>query len=136
MNNRIIRLKVKGGSMQPVIQNSDFIVVEKVVSDELRQGDIIAFWQNPNIITVHRVVFNDRPNKIIITKGDRNTFLDYSVKYKAIIGKISCIEDNIGSNKINTLSWRVLNFIMIIYCIMYYNISLILKKIIRIFTPQ
>lgn len=72
-------LCVETGSMEPSLYVGDFIIVEKVKPEELKEDDIIAFYSDdPEIkgrIVTHRIVGRDEDGKFI-TKGDANPITD------------------------------------------------------------
>lgn len=65
------------GSMEPVIQINDLIIVKEYEPDEIKQGDIISYQKDETIIT-HRVErkIEENSNVYYITKGDDNYILD------------------------------------------------------------
>ena len=77
-------LVVKSGSMEPVINVGDIIIVLPVNYEDIyaspTDGDVIVFYRpgekgNPNAIIVHRAI--KKLENGIITKGDANTAPDY-----------------------------------------------------------
>ncbi|MCS7137987.1 MAG: signal peptidase I, partial [Candidatus Caldarchaeum sp.] len=77
-------LVVKSGSMRPVIEVGDIIIVLPVNPAEIRadplNGDVIVFYRPgekgfANSIIVHRAVARQAGG--IITKGDANSVADY-----------------------------------------------------------
>lgn len=72
-------LIVKSGSMEPVLERGDIILIEKVdpkniVADPVK-GDIIVFYKpGTDILIVHRAI--QRTSNGFITKGDANNFPD------------------------------------------------------------
>ena len=77
-------LVVKSGSMRPVIEVGDIIIVTPVSPDDIRastrNGDVIVFYRpgekgSSNSIIVHRAI--DEVNGGFITKGDANSQPDY-----------------------------------------------------------
>lgn len=77
-------------SMQPSINEGDIVIVKNGKKDKIRQGDVITFNQNDEVIT-HRVIKNitEESNVEYITKGDNNNTEDtFKVKYDDVIGKV------------------------------------------------
>lgn len=77
-------------SMQPSINAGDIVIVKNGKKDKIRQGDVITFNQNDEVIT-HRVIKNitEESNVEYITKGDNNNTEDiFKVKYDDVIGKV------------------------------------------------
>ncbi|MDJ0273573.1 MAG: signal peptidase I [Aigarchaeota archaeon] len=89
-------LVVKSGSMRPVIEVGDIIIVLPVSPDDVRadpvNGDVIVFYRPgekgvPGSIIVHRAVA--RVSGGFITKGDANAVADYwgPVPFDHLLGK-------------------------------------------------
>ena len=74
INNRWYKIiNVTSGSMSPIFEEKDLIVVFKTTPDKVKVGDIVTFSVGNNLDT-HRVV-EIRGNEFI-TKGDANEFAD------------------------------------------------------------
>ncbi|HWQ16619.1 MAG TPA: signal peptidase I [Sulfolobales archaeon] len=82
----IVPLVVISGSMEPTISMGDIALVVKIRNpSEVRVGDIIAFW-NENQIVIHRVVGITENG--FITKGDALPSPDpFIVEKNTVIGK-------------------------------------------------
>lgn len=88
---RGIELRVNGNSMNPLIRVGDSICIRLVEPDHLRMGDIIAFWQNGNVV-VHRLI-NRRKVKalrLFCQKGDNCTGWSW-INEEDILGKVELI---------------------------------------------
>lgn len=83
---------VKTASMATAIDIDDVVIV-KLGSDDLKQGDIISFKQDENIIT-HRII--EISDNKIITKGDSNNAQDEPINKDKVIGKVINIIHNLG----------------------------------------
>ena len=61
------------GSMRPLININDVIVVKKCEPKEFHEGDIITFMKNDKIIS-HRIdqIIELKDRREFITKGDNN----------------------------------------------------------------
>ena len=102
-------LIIISGSMAPLIQIKDQILIEKTIPSHIRIGDIITFWQG-NILVTHRVIrkFTKGRNIYFIEKGDANT--NYSqVDAQSIIGKVKKIEKNKRKIDLDSLPWKTFN---------------------------
>ena len=80
------------GSMMPVINPGDVVIVAKTAGSQVKLGDIIEY-RNPkeNINIVHRVVEvrGEGDQKIFIAKGDNNNAPDVDpVPQQNVIGKV------------------------------------------------
>ncbi|MBR1692636.1 MAG: signal peptidase I [Lachnospiraceae bacterium] len=89
-------LRVLSGSMSPVLEENDLILIRRVAEDQLDEGDIITFLSDDpylsgiyNTHRIHRIVISEETGeKSYITKGDVNEMEDfYPVSYEQIAGK-------------------------------------------------
>ncbi len=89
-------LVVKSGSMKPLIEIGDIIIVTPVNPDDIKasptDGDVIVFYRPgeygvKDAIIVHRAI--EKTDQGFITKGDANPVKDLwgPVPYKNIIGR-------------------------------------------------
>ena len=90
-NNSILRVKVNGNSMWPLIRNGNIVVVRKVNFREIRVGDIVFTNVGSNILC-HRVF--GRRGDFIVTKADTFIGFDPPVTKEALIGKVVAKEKN------------------------------------------
>lgn len=81
---------VATGSMKPVYEVGDVLVVKTVESDTLKVGDYVTYYGNSgdmkDKIITHRIIRID--NNEITTKGTANTAEDPSITYDQIYGKV------------------------------------------------
>ncbi len=82
---------VATGSMEPVINQNDVIVVKK--SDKYEVNDIITFKSDTAYIT-HRIIAANDGN--YVTKGDANNAKDVAITEDKIIGKVIKISSKAG----------------------------------------
>lgn len=82
---------VATGSMEPVINQNDVIVVKK--SDKYEVNDIITFKSDTAYITHRIVAVNDGS---YVTKGDANNAKDVAITEDKIIGKVIKISSKAG----------------------------------------
>ncbi len=78
---KFIPLNVKTNSMEPTIDKGDFILMEEVDVNNLKVGDVIAFFateDNQVIVKTHRIVdvVEDNAGRSFITRGDFNKVND------------------------------------------------------------
>jgi len=96
---------IYSGSMQPVLNVGDIVIIEKVKAAEIKLGDIIQVLTKDDITIVHRVVekFIDENGQIVfITKGDANDISDPNPVYeKHVLGKAIFTIPKIGWIQIN-----------------------------------
>lgn len=77
-------------SMEPVYSVGDLVYVQPVKSiSQLREGDVISFVQNEELVVVtHRIVRIDPENDRVHTKGETNDTEDAPVHFKNVIGVV------------------------------------------------
>ncbi len=94
-------LIVLSGSMVPVMQVGDVIVVNNITPENIRVGDIIAFKDpggKPNTLITHRVKEINRGDNISFkTKGDAVEDPDsFTVKAEDVVGKTVFVIPSMG----------------------------------------
>ncbi len=102
-------LIIISGSMSPLIQIKDQILIKKTAPSHLHIGDIITFWQG-NILVTHRVIrqYTKWGNIYFVEKGDANA--NYSwVDAQSIIGKVRKIKKGEKEIDVETLLWKTFN---------------------------
>lgn len=100
-------LVIKSGSMQPILNIGDIIIIKKQNDYEI--GDIITYNFNDEYFVTHRII--EKIDKDFITKGDNNTCEDEEhVKLENIEGKVI----NIINSKAKNIALIFIN-ILIIY---------------------
>ena len=88
MDSKILRIIVRGHSMEPLLKNGD--IVYSVKSDEYVLGDILIFAKDSNVI-IHRFIDVDNENNCIVCKGD-NSFEIEEINLSDVIGKAVLFE--------------------------------------------
>jgi signal peptidase len=89
---------IAGRSMEPTIRIGDIAVYADVSSEELKEGDIIVFYQEKGRI-IHRIVrIETREGRLLyITKGDANRDVDADpVREEQVIGKVVFVIPKVG----------------------------------------
>lgn len=66
-------------SMETTISPGDLVFVKIVNPDSLKINDIIAFRNEKNTVTTHRIIeiTNEKGQRVLKTKGDNNTVEDF-----------------------------------------------------------
>ena len=80
-----IKLQVISGSMAPLLEVGDTVIVILASIALLQRGDIIVVVRNDEFVT-HRLV--DRRGECLFTKGDRFRHFDAPVTSEELIGKV------------------------------------------------
>ena len=95
-------IAVLSGSMTPYFNRGDALIIEKLNDEEkdnLKKGDVIQFAKEDKYY-IHRIVkieYNDKRNRVFVTKGDfNNTVDDGVVTYDRVVGKLQFIIPYIG----------------------------------------
>ncbi|MDD4238079.1 MAG: signal peptidase I [Desulfotomaculaceae bacterium] len=88
------------GSMRPVMEIGDMVIVGRVNETVLKKGDIIQFRQKEGTMpTVHRIesITKQNDKNLYITKGDNNRIKDSEpVLPEQVVGKVICIVPKAG----------------------------------------
>ena len=90
-----LHLRVLGWSMLPTVWPGDTLVVERLASNEVFDGDIVLF-SNGRRFVAHRVVAGTRRSgrSNVQTQGDAVPHLDSPVSGGNLLGKVSFIVRN------------------------------------------
>jgi signal peptidase I len=96
LNLNSIYAKSKGNSMYPLLRDGDVIILKPISLRSLHVDDIVTIERSSYYIS-HRVIYINRKNKTLITKGDNNFYPDKPIYFKQIIGKV---EQVVRSGKI------------------------------------
>lgn len=86
-------LKLISGSMEPTYMTDEYILIQSVDEDQLKVGDVIAFYsRDPHIydrINTHRIVEIDEETGEMVTKGDANSNPDSTtVTFDRVVGRV------------------------------------------------
>ena len=121
-------LKILSGSMAPLIQTGDQILVKKITHSHIHLGDIITFWQG-NILVTHRVIrkLTISGEVYFVEKGDGNANYS-SIHAQGIIGKVIKIKKSKREIDIDTHIWHVFNKIIGIALFTAYILRVIGRK--------
>ncbi len=97
---KTIKVKTKGKSMKPLIQEKSTVEVKIVPTEKLKIGDIAVYFRNGKFF-IHRVL-NKKKGKILV-KGDNNLNFDPIVKEELVLGKAV----KINGKKTDSLEFRL-----------------------------
>ena len=84
---------ITSGSMWPVLQQGDLVLIKGVHDKDDIQIDDIVVYKNPKGFTIHRVI--KMGETTLVTKGDANNTSDSPVKYEDVIGKALTVKNKI-----------------------------------------
>jgi signal peptidase I len=109
-----LRFRAKGRSMHPFIRDGEVISVKPIKGSNIMIGDIIFYRALWGGIFAHRVIKKHRENNnmILITKGDANLNFDPPVHEDNIIGKVTAIEKNNVTIKLDSKILQLTNYII------------------------
>ena len=109
---------VLSGSMEPVLSVGDLIYVVPVDPKEIKEGDIITFVLNEDlVVATHRVAAIDMAKERFTTKGDANEHEDAgTVLFGNVVGveKFSLPKIGYLFSAINTTAGRIISITIII----------------------
>jgi signal peptidase I len=90
---------VGSGSMSPVFNTGDVVVISKVSAGAIKQGDVIEYRKEDKTNVIHRVIAVNKINGAasFITKGDANNAADaLPVDPQNVEGKVVMVVPKIG----------------------------------------
>ena len=112
---------IVSGSMEPILNIGDVILVKDIQEDDIKINDIISYREGQSIVT-HRVIdIEENENeKKFITKGDNNNVKDsYPVRYRDIEGKFDSKINKLGKIVLFLQNKIVIIFVMLIFYLIY-----------------
>lgn len=85
-----LRICVTGWSMFPVVRPGDTLRIDRAVSDDVGEGDIVLFARNRRFF-VHRVVKKSTRDSSLQTRGDAMAQPDPPLADSELLGKVALI---------------------------------------------
>lgn len=85
MDNEMIKIQVKGNSMEPEIRNGEKVAIY-YANNDLKVGDIVLY-NCGEILKLHRIIA--LKNDSYVVKGDNEEYSEF-VNHENIIGKVVC----------------------------------------------
>ena len=112
--NHLLRIRMHGFSMYPFLKAGDVGIVDKCLANQLKIGDIVVFKSHQKLVAHRLVAIKQENNQTLYTaKGDKNKFLDPSFNADALFGKITSIERNEKSIKIDSKTMKFKSFLVL-----------------------
>jgi signal peptidase I len=102
----LLRLKVSGSSMAPLLQAGDVVQIEAVQPEYLALGDLVVVRRQRDFVT-HRLVSKSPPTWV--TKGDNCAYLDPPFEIPALVGRVVVIEGRRSRVDLRTQKWHNAN---------------------------
>ena len=113
LRNKINILKIRGGSMYPILQENWSAEVSPSKDSDLRIGDIAVFDFKKEL-AVHRVIgrINANGKFYLLQKGDNET-TPYFIEGDQVVGKVTRVFDN-NNQEVLLQSWQYPRIILFI----------------------
>ena len=128
-------LTILSGSMLPLLQIGDKVLIHAVKPTDIRFGDIIVF-KNPDKLIVHRIIRRHNNNGLsYLQKGDNATTAEI-VSSEYVLGKAIAIQKGNRIIQLNTRKWKFINLALTLFsCSVYYlkPRNPVLKRIAKFF---
>ena len=89
---------ITSGSMWPVLQENDLVLMRGAKGSDVKIGEIIIF-ENQKGFTIHRLIRKEKDPSAplgtskLVTKGDANNVEDQPIEESAVIGRIIYFRD-------------------------------------------
>jgi signal peptidase I len=96
----LLRLRVSGQSMAPLVERGDLVLVQRVNPADLRRGDLVLVEQGGGFL-VHRLVAAPRRRGArscgpdahqVQTKGDNASYADLPLLPQDVLGRVVAVE--------------------------------------------
>ena len=136
--NKVSWLPVLSGSMAPLLQIGDKVLIRSIKPDEIKFGDIIVFKDDDRLV-VHRVIRKYPPGGCegftFLQKGDATTTIKISSE-EDVVGKVVSINKNGRVIDQNKGIWKFYNVFITLFSTLVYYLkpkNRTLKKISRFF---
>jgi len=109
---RMIDVRVEGNSMLPLMRPGDTVSLRLTDGFVLKIGDLIAFWQNGNLI-VHRFIRRRKLDKSVwlCQKGDNLSGWSW-IPADEVVGRVETIRSRGKQIDMNTRLWTWINRVM------------------------
>ena len=84
-------LSITSGSMAPAYTSGSMVVVGAADATELRPGDVIVFWREPDVLVTHRIqeMLQTSAGPLLVTRGDAAPAADAEpVPVANVVGRV------------------------------------------------
>ena len=104
------RFRVISGSMAPLIEAGDEIVVQRASAETLRRGDVVLYTMG-NAFHTHRLLTMRRRGDVtlLVTKGDASLSPDQPWGEESLLGKVAAIRKGDRTIDLEGRKWRATN---------------------------
>jgi signal peptidase I len=111
-----VRFRAHGESMQPLLRNGDYLLVQPVEAKRLRIGDVVLSNSQMEHIVAHRVIGRqlDRKGYAFLLKGDQAAQPDGWIPQDQVYGRVTEIERAGVRIEMGRLVMRVLGWLAVL----------------------
>jgi signal peptidase I len=109
-------LTVTSGSMRPLLNCGDKIVVKGCLPQSLSRGDIIIYAQGYSLCA-HRFLYKQLNNKgtWLVAKGDYRRTMDEPFPSEFLLGRVVAIKKKQQKINLENRSWQIINWVLAIF---------------------
>jgi signal peptidase I len=112
----LLRLRVSGQSMAPLVERGDLVLVQRANLKDLRRGDLVLVEQGGGFL-VHRLVAAPRRGARscgpdahqVQTKGDNASYADLPLPTQEVLGRVVAVEKGGGMIELDSGQWPMVN---------------------------
>jgi len=113
----LLRLRVAGHSMAPLIERGDLVLVQRANLEDLRRGDLLLVEQAGDFL-VHRLVATPRwrgarscgpDTHRVRTKGDNASYADLPLPPQDVLGRVVAVEKGGKIIELDRGQWPLVN---------------------------
>jgi hypothetical protein len=116
----LLRLRVAGSSMAPLVERGDLVLVQRANLEDLRRGDLLLVEQEGDFL-VHRLVAAPRRRGAryrgpdahqIQTKGDNASYADLPLLPQDVLGRVVAVEREGRRIELGRGWWPMVNWLL------------------------
>jgi len=121
---------VVSGSMHPVINAGDIVIVRAIQPEELKLRDIVTVMSfEENDVVTHRVVDIDLENNKFTTRGETNNVDDPAASFDQLVGRVWFWLPGMG--RIPELVKKPVNLVIIVFLLGFLPLNLTIISSVR-----
>jgi len=102
----LLRLRVAGHSMAPLVTLGDVVLIQRANWEDLRRGDLLLIEQEGTFL-VHRLVAADAHG--FHTKGDNASHADLPIAPQDVLGRVVAVEKGSRRMELDRGCWPAVN---------------------------
>jgi len=104
-------LPVLSDSMGPLLRTGDHVLIQSIMPDNIKPGDIIVF-KNSDKLIVHRIIRKFNNNGLLFLQKGDNTTNAGIVKSEDILGRVVAVRKRNKTICLNDSTWQMVNRIL------------------------